>query len=348
MTTGARRGELCALRWSNVDLDRGVITLRRAISQFGRERSEKDTKTHQQRRLTLDPETVAVLAEHWERCQERAASLGELLGREAFVFSLAPDSSTHLVPSSVSQRYSRLAARLGIETHLHCLRHYSATELIGAGVDIRTVAGRLGHSGGGVTTLRVYAAWLAEADQRAAAGLARRAPSRPRRTPAERALTSPRTPREHLAVELRRQILAGDYAVGTDLPGVKAMGEERGVSSSTVQRAYLLLRDWGLVEPTARERTRVISAAPPTPDAEQSPPPASSPAAHSMIRLEILKAGTSIAKLMTAADPTDPEALRQMLLNAIERAGDDARAAGSYEMLVSDTTGALIGTFVVA
>ena len=35
MTTGARRGELCALRWSNVDLDRGVITLRRAISQFG-------------------------------------------------------------------------------------------------------------------------------------------------------------------------------------------------------------------------------------------------------------------------------------------------------------------------
>ena len=58
MTTGARRGELCALRWSHVDLDRSVITLRRAISQFGRQRSEKDTKTHQQRRLTLDPETV--------------------------------------------------------------------------------------------------------------------------------------------------------------------------------------------------------------------------------------------------------------------------------------------------
>jgi integrase-like protein len=44
---------------------RGVLTLRRAISQFGRERSEKDTKTHQRRRLTLDPETVTVLAEHW-------------------------------------------------------------------------------------------------------------------------------------------------------------------------------------------------------------------------------------------------------------------------------------------
>ena len=54
----------------------------------------------------------------------------------------------HLVPSSVTQRYGRLAERLGIATHLHSLRHYSATELIAAGVDIRTVAGRLGHSGG--------------------------------------------------------------------------------------------------------------------------------------------------------------------------------------------------------
>src|SRR4051794_13467251 len=41
----------------------------------------------------------------------------------------------------------------------HALRHYSATELLAAGVDLRTVAGRLGHGGGGATTLRVYAAW---------------------------------------------------------------------------------------------------------------------------------------------------------------------------------------------
>jgi site-specific recombinase XerD len=47
------------------------------------------------------------------------------------------------------------------------LRHYSATELIAAGVDVRTVAGRLGHGGGGATTLRVYAAWLAATDKKA-------------------------------------------------------------------------------------------------------------------------------------------------------------------------------------
>ena len=59
-----------------------------------------------------------------------------------------------------------MCRRLGIDTHLHALRHYSATELINAGVDIRSVAGRLGHGGGGTTTLKVYTAWLAESDRR--------------------------------------------------------------------------------------------------------------------------------------------------------------------------------------
>jgi site-specific recombinase XerD len=43
--------------------------------------------------------------------------------------------------------------------NLHQLRHYSATELIAAGVDVRTVADHLGHGGGGSTTLRTYTAW---------------------------------------------------------------------------------------------------------------------------------------------------------------------------------------------
>lgn len=72
-----------------------------------------------------------------------------------------------------------MARKLEIKTALHKLRHYSATELIAAGVDVRTVAGRLGHSGG-ATTLRVYAAWNSEADQRAAAALSARMPARPK------------------------------------------------------------------------------------------------------------------------------------------------------------------------
>jgi integrase len=71
-----------------------------------------------------------------------------------------------------------MAARLGIKTHLHALRHYSATELLTAGVDLRTVAGRLGHGGGGATTFKVYAAWVAAADRKAAEILASRMPRR--------------------------------------------------------------------------------------------------------------------------------------------------------------------------
>jgi integrase len=155
-----------------------VIVLRTSLAQVRQDQWEKDTKTHQQRRLALDAETVAVLAEHLARCQARAASIVVVLAPAAFVFSTAPDASTHLAPDLVTQRYSRLAARLSIETHLHALRHYSATELVSAGVDIRTIAGRLGHAGG-ATTLRVYAAWVSEADQRAAAALGPRMPPRP-------------------------------------------------------------------------------------------------------------------------------------------------------------------------
>jgi integrase len=58
------------------------------------------------------------------------------------------------------------------------IRHYSATELLSGGVDLRTVAGRLGHGGGGATTLRVYAAWVAASDRKAAELLGSRLPKR--------------------------------------------------------------------------------------------------------------------------------------------------------------------------
>jgi integrase len=181
MTTGARRSELCALRWSRVDLDTGVVALERAlyVDEEGQLR-EKETKTHQQRRVALDPESVDVLRDHRARCVERATALGISLPSDARVFSPEPSGAEPLVPDTATQKFGRLADRLGIEATLHALRHYSATELIAAGVDVRTVAGRLGHGGGGATTLRVYAAWLSESDQRAANTLAGRMPPRPR------------------------------------------------------------------------------------------------------------------------------------------------------------------------
>jgi integrase len=56
--TGCRRGEACALRWSDIDLDRAELRIRRSIAHAGSEVYEKSTKTHQSRRVALDVATV--------------------------------------------------------------------------------------------------------------------------------------------------------------------------------------------------------------------------------------------------------------------------------------------------
>jgi integrase len=169
VTTGARRGELCALRWAHVDFGARELLIERNLVQRGRQRKEKATKTHQARRIALDEATLAILAEHRERCRARAAAARTSLRGDGYVFSDVPGGGTPLLPDSVTQRFRRLARRLGVRTTLHGFgRHYAATQLLAAGVDLRTVAGRLGHGGGGATTLRVYASFVAAADRRAA------------------------------------------------------------------------------------------------------------------------------------------------------------------------------------
>jgi integrase len=182
LVTGARRGEILALRWVNLDLGGGVLTIRHSVDAQRGTPTIKDTKTHQSRRISLDAATVALLIEHRSRVIDRCAEIGATFGEELFVFSYRPDHTRPCNPSGVTHRYARMVGKLGIRTHLHAIRHYSATELLASGVDLRTVAGRLGHSSGGATTLRVYAAWVSRADQAASELLARRLPAPPTTT----------------------------------------------------------------------------------------------------------------------------------------------------------------------
>jgi integrase len=243
MVTGVRRGELCGIRWRHVDLQGGVLALDRSIGQRSSQTWEKDTKTHQHRRIALDPDTVEVLVEHQRRCRARAAEV---------------DGSSYLQPNSISQRYAKLAARLGIRTSIHKLRHYSATELIAAGVDVRTVAGRLGHGGGGTTTLRTYAAWVSESDQRAASSLFARMPARPEAANLPMAADDSLPPYLRIASALRAAIEAGDVPSGTCLPGVKDIGATYSVSAGTAHRAISLLVKEGYVEVRPGRGTRVV------------------------------------------------------------------------------------------
>lgn len=273
MVTGARRGELCALRWQHIDLQAGVLTLTRNRRQRGSRTWEKDTKTHQSRRIALDPDTVTLLTEYRERREAEAAMLDVALEPDAFVFSRDVPGASPLLPDSVSQRYSKLVARLGITTSIHKLRHYSATELIAAGVDVRTVAGRLGHSGGGTVTLKVYSAWVAESDQRAASSLFARLPRRPDGKQSESRAPAPY---EMIAAELRAEIASGSLPVGAELPTNKAIMVRYNVAAGTAHRAVSLLGTWGLVD-VARGRRAVVVDQPDIESDEPAAPPADGP-----------------------------------------------------------------------
>jgi len=354
MVTGVRRGELCALRWLHVDLVAGVLSVRRSIWQRGKAVGEKDTKDHQKRRIALDLETVALLAEHRGRWEERAAALEIELSDEAFVFSTAPDGRKHLLPDSVTQRYGDLVKRLGIHTSIHKLRHYSATELISAGVDPRTVAGRLGHGGGGTTTLRYYAAWVSESDQRAASTLSARMPARP----VEGAVTEPDRPPhpyERVAAVLRVALAAGTLPVGSFLPGQKRLAAEHRVAVGTANRAVNLLAEEGLVQAVPGHGFQVLRL----PESEQfrelAPALldgvlAEAPEIHGMLLdLVVRRAGEEIARVSVEGDPSDPRELRELLLDAIRRRGHDDAELADFEMdLFRAETGALIRTFVAS
>jgi len=173
--TGARRGEVIALQWGDVDLENRVLWLDENCVRTVDGMVLKDTKTHQMRRVAFDEPTAQLLRKHREDCGARLVMLGLTLADETWLFSARPDLSKPRDPSSVTRRYSRLATKLGIDTKLKELRHYSATELLTAGVDLRTVAGRLGH-GDGTTSLRHYAAWVGSADEAAAATIGSRMP----------------------------------------------------------------------------------------------------------------------------------------------------------------------------
>jgi integrase len=169
--TGARRGELCALRWNDVDLKQGRLTISRGLIETKGGVVEKDTKTHAERRVTLDAVTVKTLKDYKKSCAAIAKKCGATLGDDAYVFSREVDGSVPWRPGYVTLAFTRLRDELGLEgVRLHDLRHFNATNLLANGADIRTVSGRLGHADAS-TTLNIYAHFMEQADRDAATSI---------------------------------------------------------------------------------------------------------------------------------------------------------------------------------
>jgi integrase len=169
-TTGARRSQLIALRWSDIDLAGGTITFARAVVHggLGVGLVERATKTGLIWKVALAEATTRRLVEFRDLCQDRASSVDTNLASDGFVFALEPDGSIPWRPDGATRRWDRLRRKAGLsDVRLHDLRHFVATQLLGAGVDPRTVAGRLGHANPAIT-MTVYGHFLPEKDRAAA------------------------------------------------------------------------------------------------------------------------------------------------------------------------------------
>jgi len=173
VVTGVRRGELCGLQLRDFDLDRGLVHVAVNYVVRGGQGIRKDTRTHQDRWLAIDPDTCALIATYLDEIRTELAGVGvELLG-DAYLFSNDPAHSRPWNPDWATHKVAEAAAAAGVKLDIKGGRHYTASQLLAGGFDLRNTAARLGHSGGGATTLRHYADPVPEVDRRAAAYLAR-------------------------------------------------------------------------------------------------------------------------------------------------------------------------------
>jgi integrase len=151
-TTGARRGEALALRWSDVDLDNGRASISRTAAWVQGAVTFTEPKTiASQRVVPLPAETVAVLRGLWKRqAAERLATGGLWRDSDGLIFTLEDGSA--IPPGRVTKGFGRTVARAGLPRLCpHGLRHTLATVALESGVLTKVVADVLGHSSATIT-----------------------------------------------------------------------------------------------------------------------------------------------------------------------------------------------------
>ncbi|MHB8191270.1 MAG: tyrosine-type recombinase/integrase [Ferrimicrobium sp.] len=166
--TGARRGELLALRWSDIDLTTGVVSIQGNLTYTSTTGTVLGpTKTKQNRKVILGQVGIQLVQNQITILQEAAEMLELKLVGNPWLFFGEVDGSKPLHPDSISSAFRRIIRKLGIEgIRFHSLRHFTASQLLAAGVNVVTVSGRLGHSNASETLGR-YAHALEDRDREA-------------------------------------------------------------------------------------------------------------------------------------------------------------------------------------
>lgn len=154
--TGARRGELLALKWSDFDGKAITISKSRALAGKGvvEQNSTKGGKGGQ-RRVALDPETIQLFTEHRKRQMEERLLMGSSWVETGYVF--VQENGEPLDIGTPTHLFGKLSKKAGLRTiRLHDLRHLHATELLRLGEPLHVVSDRLGHKDPMVTAT-IYA-----------------------------------------------------------------------------------------------------------------------------------------------------------------------------------------------
>ena len=162
--TGMRLGEVCALRWSDIDWERKIITVRRTVQRIARGRNcETQEKT-----MLMIGAPKSVRSQRVIPVPDFVLSqMKEMMEKDAFSSYIFSASGKAAEPRTIQRRVGRFMKKLGISgVHFHTLRHSFATRLLELGVDIKTVSVLLGH-GSVMTTLDFYAHSLIEQQRNA-------------------------------------------------------------------------------------------------------------------------------------------------------------------------------------
>lgn len=165
--TGMRLGEVCALKWTDIDWERCTITVRRTVQRIAQEKKANGKTTL----ITGTPKSA-----HAHRVLPLPAfllfklrAMFEQRGQTEYIFS---ETQSAAEPRTVQRRLKRLTNKLEISgVHFHTLRHTFATRLLEMGVDVKTVSTLLGHASAR-TTLDFYAHSLIEHQREAVERLA--------------------------------------------------------------------------------------------------------------------------------------------------------------------------------